>query len=285
MNTVESSTDNPWISPTQKDRWNVVSIMDTADAVMRIVRDQKSWMEKSEPVPIDVMQQAQALMMREIVRGEVSEAMTESTARYWFNRCMKEYMDELEEATNEDLVEEFVQGGKKSALIFEIIVRRTWDTVIRALITKYGSTDPEDIAQIAFARFFKNAEKYDSEKGEFIAWLMQMAFHIAIDIQRGHRPEIEFNPHIHTAAGRQRSVYQGIIDAEERERVESFLNKLAESREKNEQQMAAYIRAYFIDGKTYEQIAEEATTSLSTVYQRVRAGLGLLRSHMQGNLQ
>ena len=97
-------------------------------------------------------------------------------------------------AHRDEAIHVLVQGcrqGQRQAqrMLFDEMV-----PALRAVARRYVWEDSyvEDVLQETFIRIFQNIEKFDSEKGSFVAWSSKVAAHCAIrfgQIQQRHKHE------------------------------------------------------------------------------------------------
>lgn len=114
--------------------------------------------------------------------------------------------------------------------------------------------DAEDIAQEAFVKAYENLDHYDAQKARFSTWLYKIAANLAIDWLRKNRRLVH------------------IDDMEQYDQpTESTLNpdEIAALRQAIDHleppKLAEVIRAYYWEGKSYQEIAATFDTTTNTV--------------------
>lgn len=154
-----------------------------------------------------------------------------------------------------------------SRLAFSLAVRIVGD---RALA--------EEVTADSFVSVWRASDSYSEERGRFVAWLMSVVRHRAIDELRrlNVRPEgsaVELNEALLTTA--QPDGLDDIVDVQRRrEVVRSVLAGLPTP------QRQALELAYF-GGLTQQEIAQKTGTPLGTVKTRMRLGLLKMREELR----
>ncbi|CAG0937289.1 ECF RNA polymerase sigma factor SigK [Thermoflexales bacterium] len=154
-----------------------------------------------------------------------------------------------------------------SRLAFSLAVRIVGD---RALA--------EEVTADSFVSVWRASDSYSEERGRFVAWLMSVVRHRAIDELRrlSVRPEgsaVELNEALLTTA--QPDGLDDIVDVQRRrEVVRSVLAGLPIP------QRQALELAYF-GGLTQQEIAQKTGTPLGTVKTRMRLGLLKMREELR----
>lgn len=154
-----------------------------------------------------------------------------------------------------------------SRLAFSLAVRIVGD---RALA--------EEITADSFVNVWRASSSYSAERGRFVAWLMSVVRHRAIDELRrlNVRPEgsaVELNEALQTTA--HPDGLDDIVDARRRQEVvRSVLANLPAS------QREALELAYF-GGLTQQEIAQKTGTPLGTIKTRMRLGLLKMREELR----
>jgi RNA polymerase sigma-70 factor (ECF subfamily) len=97
-------------------------------------------------------------------------------------------------AHRDEAIHVLVQGCRQGQRHAERMLFDEMVPVLRAVARRYVWEDSyvEDVLQETFIRIFQNIEKFDSEKGSFVAWSSKVAAHCAIrfgQIQQRHKHE------------------------------------------------------------------------------------------------
>jgi len=138
--------------------------------------------------------------------------------------------------------------------------------------------DAEDIVQDVFAQAWRQAARYESSRGNVIAWLLNLTRSRAIDRLRGRRARPD------TAAGDpstlelpdlSQPVDEQIALSTEAARIRAAVDELSVL-----QRVA--IELAFYEGLTHVEIAERLELPLGTVKTRIRQGLLKLKERLAG---
>ncbi len=132
----------------------------------------------------------------------------------------------------------------------------------------------EDVVQDAFVALWRNACRYQPERGTVRSWLMGIVHHRAIDRLRGRAPTADLDDLERLPAGRQLpDVADQALRNVAGEQVRRALGTLPK------EQREAIALAYF-GGWTHVEIARRAGVPVGTVKGRMRLGLEKLRRQL-----
>jgi RNA polymerase sigma-70 factor (ECF subfamily) len=120
--------------------------------------------------------------------------------------------------------------------------------------------DAEDIAQEAFVRAYVQLERFDPKRARFSTWLYKIATNLAIDYLRKHTRQVIVED-IETIAGATMPVH---LEEEERREIRAAVAKLMPP------EYCQVIEAYYWEGKSYQQIADEKQVPVNTVRTWIR---------------
>lgn len=164
-----------------------------------------------------------------------------------------------------------IKSGDESALLdlHERFANLVYSVTYRVL---GNQQDAEEATQDVFLRVWDKAEQFDSKRGNFTAWLLTIARHVAIDRLRKrerHEPppnsvSIDEKPHLWETT----LVKDDLSDLQRT--LLSTLKELPEN-----QQQAIYF-AYF-HGMSHRDIAEHLDKPLGTIKSHIRLGMQKLR--------
>jgi RNA polymerase sigma-70 factor (ECF subfamily) len=138
------------------------------------------------------------------------------------------------------------------------------------------SAAAEDVVQDAFVSLWKQAPRFDPERGQVRSWLLTIVHHRAIDVVRrrtgrGERALPEGPEEFVATRGRPEELAEWKLEAEAvREAV----------RQIPEEQRLTVQMAYF-EGLTHVEIAERMGVPLGTVKSRLRIGLEKMRVYLR----
>jgi RNA polymerase sigma-70 factor (ECF subfamily) len=111
----------------------------------------------------------------------------------------------------------------------------------------------EDIAQDAFVKAYYSLNRYDAAKGTFSTWLYAIATNLVKDYFRQSRPHVDIDGIAETMSAPQQ------LSASEKREVHTAVANLEPP------EYARVIRAYYWEGRCYEDIANELRVPVSTI--------------------
>jgi RNA polymerase sigma-70 factor (ECF subfamily) len=165
-----------------------------------------------------------------------------------------------------------VASGDRAALrlVYQDTSAKLFGVCLRILNDR---AEAEDVLQDVFVTIWRKAASFDPARASPITWLVAIARNRAIDKLRStvmtRRAEpIESAEDVKDDAP---AALELIVSAEQRVRLAGCLNEL-------EERHSEAIRAAFLDGVTYEQLAERMKVPLGTMKSWIRRGLVKLRS-------
>jgi len=115
--------------------------------------------------------------------------------------------------------------------------------------------DGEDVAQEAFIKAYKNLNNFSKDKAQFSTWLYRIATNLCIDLLRKNKRQV----HIKDIEERLEVVQFNHIHEEEIQHIRKVIQELEPPK------YAEIIKAYFWEGKSYQEIAEKYETSTNTI--------------------
>ncbi|MCS6822627.1 MAG: sigma-70 family RNA polymerase sigma factor [Microscillaceae bacterium] len=175
------------------------------------------------------------------------------------------------------------QEGDERA--FEVLLNRYKNKVFTTilLIVKQRET-AEDLLQEVFIKVIQKIRegKY-CEQGRFAAWIIQIAYNLAIDFFRKQRTAKKKYPTESLQLAKQitaetNDYEDNYLQNETFERLESFINLLPDS-----QREVVLLRHY--SRLTFQEIARITNVSINTALGRMRYALLNLRKFIKENLQ
>ena len=113
----------------------------------------------------------------------------------------------------------------------------------------------EDIAQEAFIKAYENLRTFSEGKGRFSTWLYRIATNLCIDLLRKNKRKVDLK----NIEDHLESVLPRHIEEEEVEQLRKAIETLEPPK------YAAIIKAYFWEGKSYEELATTYETSTNTI--------------------
>jgi RNA polymerase sigma-70 factor (ECF subfamily) len=169
-----------------------------------------------------------------------------------------------------------VAAGDRAALrmVYQDTSTKLFGVLLRILNDR---SEAEDVLQDVFVTVWRKAASFDPGKASPITWLVTIARNRAIDRLRssavsGRTEPIEAADDVRDPAP---------VAAERVERAQEQ-QRLARCLEELEARHAAAIRAAFLDGATYEELAQRVSVPLGTMKSWIRRGLLKLRACLEG---
>ncbi|MCC5891687.1 sigma-70 family RNA polymerase sigma factor [Exiguobacterium sp.] len=132
----------------------------------------------------------------------------------------------------------------------------------------------EEAMQEVFIKLWRGGGVYDESKGKFKSWLFTMGRHVAIDLIRKRKPDLQLDEsYAETIPSTDRSVESEVEWQEERAQIETAMAELP-----TEQQQV--VRLMYFNGLSQQKIAVACNIPLGTVKGRIRLALKQLRKHL-----
>jgi RNA polymerase sigma factor (sigma-70 family) len=138
-----------------------------------------------------------------------------------------------------------------------------------------SEAEAEEVLQETYVTVWRKAGAFDAAKASAITWLAVLARNKAIDRLRVRRPSAaEDLDAASTVADDGPSALDVLEDEQERERLSACLDEL-------EDRQGQAIRAAFVDGATYSELAEREGVPLGTMKSWIRRSLLRLRGCLE----
>src|SRR3954451_7899985 len=168
-----------------------------------------------------------------------------------------------------------VAGGDRTALriVYQDTAAKLYGVCLRILKDR---AEAEDVLQDVFVTVRRKAASFDPGRASPITWLVAIARNRSIDrvrssaLNRKSEP-IETAEVVRDAAP---AAIDQIMQAEEHARLRTCLGEL-------EERQSTAVRSAFLDGMTYEQLAERMGVPLGTMKSWIRRGLLKLRACLE----
>jgi RNA polymerase sigma-70 factor (ECF subfamily) len=175
--------------------------------------------------------------------------------------------------TDRLLVGRVVLGDETAlAALYDRWVDRVYSIAAHVL----GASDQaDDVVEKTFSQIWKDAGRYNAERGSVAAWIVTIARSHALTLRRSEgrrmrhdemRSQFAMDEGTITAA----SPLQNLVAGEDREAVEKAVSRLPEEQER-------VVRMTFFEGLSQVEIAERLEIPLGTVKTRVRLAFVKLR--------
>jgi RNA polymerase sigma factor (sigma-70 family) len=168
-----------------------------------------------------------------------------------------------------------VAGGDRSALriVYQDTSAKLFGVCLRILSDR---GEAEDVLQEVYVTVWRKAATFDPNRASPITWLVAIARNRAIDRLRATAVSRRMEP-IEAAD----AVSDPSPAAVERVELTQQHQRLAGCLEELEARHATAIRAAFLDGATYEELAARMSVPLGTMKSWIRRGLLKLRACLE----
>jgi len=117
-----------------------------------------------------------------------------------------------------------------------------------------GRDDAEDIAQKAFLKAYQQLATFEPLRSRFSTWLYRIATNLAIDLLRARKPTVSIDA-LQLPAPPDPALSEAQVARETRAAVASLKNP----------DQRRVIKAYYWEGKKYEEIASEMKVPVNTI--------------------
>lgn len=132
----------------------------------------------------------------------------------------------------------------------------------------------EEVAQEVMTQVWRDAKRFDPDRGTAITWIMTIAHRRAVDAVRSTQASRDREDRVGRRSGRPfDEVSEAVQDAAERARLVAALDTLTALQRE-------VVELAYYGGHTYREVAELLDTPLGTVKTRMRDGLIRLRDEL-----
>jgi RNA polymerase sigma-70 factor (ECF subfamily) len=168
-----------------------------------------------------------------------------------------------------------VAGGDRAALrlVYQDTSAKLFGVLVRILNDK---SEAEDVLQDVYVTVWRKAASFDAGKASPITWLVAIARNRAIDRLRASATSRRMEPIEAAEAVRDDAppAAELVERAQQSARLATCLGEL-------EERQSTAIRAAFMDGNTYEELAQRMRVPLGTMKSWIRRGLLKLRACLE----
>jgi RNA polymerase sigma factor (sigma-70 family) len=194
--------------------------------------------------------------------------------RGWgMDRAMERPVTELRSSDELAALIGAVAAGDRAA--FRAVYERTSAKLYGICLRLLGSeAEAEDVLQEAYVTVWRNARRFESAKASAITWLAVIARNKAIDRLRRRRPVadgLEAAAEVPDDGPLATAVIEQKDDA----------RRLAHCLDELDERARAMIRAAFLDGASYPELAEREGVPLGTMKSWIRRGLMRLKGCLE----
>jgi RNA polymerase sigma-70 factor (ECF subfamily) len=157
------------------------------------------------------------------------------------------------------------------AALYDLLAPSVYGVVRRVL---RDPSQAEEVTQEVFVEIWKQAARYDVERGGVRTWALTIAHRRAVDRVRSEQSHRDRQASVGAASLEVRATPEDdAIDADDRDRAREALATLPDVQREA-------LELAFYDGLTHVQIADRLGVALGTVKTRIRDGLIRLRTTM-----
>ncbi|MCD7058898.1 sigma-70 family RNA polymerase sigma factor [Pelagibacterium xiamenense] len=154
---------------------------------------------------------------------------------------------------------------------FRALYARTSAKLFGVVLRILGNrSEAEDAVQDIYVKIWQRADQYREDLGSPMTWLITIARNHAIDIIRRRKPETRDIDDAREIADPKMTPEQSAANAGERARLEECLETLPEQR-------ADAVQAAYVEGYSYQELADRFAIPLNTIRTWLRRGLIQLR--------
>jgi RNA polymerase sigma-70 factor (ECF subfamily) len=168
-----------------------------------------------------------------------------------------------------------VGTGDRAALrlVYQDSSAKLFGLLLRILKNR---SEAEDVLQDVYVTVWRKAALFDPERASAITWMIAIARNRAIDRLRAGAVSRRTAPLEEAAEAKDESpgALDMVVKAEQQARLGSCLGEL-------EEKTSQAIRSAFLDGFTYEQLAERLCVPPGTMKSWIRRGLLKLRACLE----
>jgi RNA polymerase sigma-70 factor (ECF subfamily) len=168
---------------------------------------------------------------------------------------------------------ESVSRGDRQA--FGVLYHRTSAKLYGICLRLLGSeAEAQDVLQDVYVAVWQKARRYEAAKASAITWLAVLARNRSIDRLRRRSLASDGLDAAELIEDDAPSAFDLVGDAQDAERLNLCLDEL-------EDRVRSMIRAAFLDGATYPELAEREGVPLGTMKSWIRRGLQRLRGCLE----
>jgi len=152
-----------------------------------------------------------------------------------------------------DCIAKIISGNTESYR--ELVERYQTGLIIHCENILKSRQDGEDIAQEAFIKAYQNIKGFSVEKANFSTWLYRIATNLCIDNLRKNKRKV----HVKDIENHLEAILPRYIEEEEIDHIRTLVSELEPPK------YAEIIKAYFWEGKSYQELADAYSTTTGTI--------------------
>ena len=166
-----------------------------------------------------------------------------------------------------------IAAGDRPAMA--LLYQRTSAKLFGICLRLLGSeAEAEDVLQDVYVTVWRKAAMFDSAKASAITWLSVLARNRSIDRLRQRRAKLTDLDQALDVADGDPSAFDLAVQAQDRDRLTNCLDEL-------DDRPRTIIRAAFVDGSTYSELATREAVPLGTMKSWIRRALHNLRQCLE----
>ena len=157
---------------------------------------------------------------------------------------------------------------------FAVLYKRTSSKLLGVSLRIVGNkADAEEILQEVYVRIWQRAEQFAASEGPAIPWLTAVARNRAIDFVRGRKPVADEIDSAYDLADLEPDPEEQAIVKGEGRRIDRCMEELEADR-------ARAVRSAYVEGLSYQELADQHAVPLNTMRTWLRRSLIRLRECM-----
>jgi RNA polymerase sigma-70 factor (ECF subfamily) len=197
----------------------------------------------------------------------------------WFLGALATRTKEREVSNDAAWISRAAEGDESAlAALYDGYARAVFSLAARILSDQ---ADAEDVVQEVFAQAWRQARRYDAQRGTVAAWLLNMARTRAIDRLRTRRARPDTAGD--TPADAWDVLPASVVDPGDALGAARDAEKVRHALEELPLLQRLVIELAYFEGLTHSEIAERLEQPLGTIKTRIRTGLLKLRDALSGN--
>ncbi|WP_263415249.1 RNA polymerase sigma factor [Terriglobus albidus] len=208
-----------------------------------------------------------------IASAKGTRSHEQESTQSWLSNQLEE---ESATSTEESLLKDVADGSRDAlATLLRRHGRAVYNVAFRIL---KDESEAEDLRQDLFLYIFQKASRFDPSKGTAASWIIQMAYHRAIDRRRYLQSRQHYD---HQAFIEDRSAAIHGTNLGEAIDGRSLLGRL---RDELTAEQVRVIELHFFEGYSLQEIAEKTGQNYGNVRNHYYRGIQRFRNHVfQGN--
>lgn len=164
----------------------------------------------------------------------------------------------------------------KDKAAFRDLYKATSSRLLALLIKQLGSEqEASDALQLVYMALWKRANRYNSDKGKALTWMIVVARNTAIDIMRRRRVNLVSDDAV-------QEIEDGAPSPLEREMLRSSREVLSEHLETLPVKQKEALQLHYFEDLTFDEVAARMNASPNTARSWGRRGMISLRQKLKG---